>query len=294
MSMTAFIILALKFSVALYVFALGMKETFADATFLFRRPEKLLNSLVSMYVAMPLFAVTLALVFDLPPAVKIALVALSVSPIPPILPGRALRAGARECYAVGLLVAGALLSIILVPLAMEIFQVVFNMPLRMTGRSVAAVMLTSVLLPLAAGMLVRAVAPTFAARATQPVGLVGMGLLVAGCVPILFAQGRELLSLLGGGTFVALASFAVVGLFIGHILGGPRFEDRPVLALYSSARHPGLAVAIAQANFPQQRIAIAAILLALLIAFVVALPYLNWIRHHKPGEPSHTGRGARA
>jgi BASS family bile acid:Na+ symporter len=294
MSLTAIIVLTLKLSIALSVFALGMKETFSDATFLFRRPEKLLNAMVSMYVAMPLFAVTAALVFDLPPAVKIALVALSVSPIPPILPSKALRAGGHESYAVGLLVAGSLLSIILVPLAMELFQVVFNIPLQMTPRSVAIVMLTSVLLPLAAGMIVRAIAPVFADRASQPLRLAGMVLLVAAFVPVLISQSGQLLSLLGGGTFAALASFAVVGLLVGHILGGPQFEDRPVLALYSSARHPGVAVAIAQANFPQQRIAVAAILLALLIAAIVALPYMNWIKHHKRGEPSHPGRGARA
>lgn len=293
MSLTAIIVLTLKLSIALSVFALGMKETLSDATFLFRRPEKLLNALVSMYVAMPLFAVTLALAFDLPQAVKIALVALSVSPIPPILPGKALRAGGRESYAIGLLVAGSLLSIILVPLAMELFQVVFNIPLQMTPRAVAGVVISSVLLPLAAGMAVRSLAPAFADRFASPISIAGAVLLVAAFVPVLISQGGQIVSLLGGGTFAALAAFAVTGLFIGHVLGGPKFEERTVLALYSSARHPGVALAIAQANFPQQRIAIAAILLALLIAAGVSAPYMNWVRHHKPGEPTHTGRGAR-
>ena len=293
MSLTAIIVLTLKLSIALSVFALGTKETLSDATFLFRRPEKLLNALVSMYIAMPLFAVTLALAFDFPQAVKIALVALSVSPIPPILPGKALRAGGRESYAIGLLVAGSLLSIILVPLAMELFQVVFNTPLQMTPRAVAGVVMSSVLLPLAAGMAVRSLAPGFAERIGSPISITATVLLVAAFVPVLISQGGQLLALVSGGTFAALAAFAVFGLFIGHILGGPRFEERTVLAFYSSARHPGVALAIAQANFPQQRVAMAAILLALLIAAVVSLPYLNWVRHHKPGEPTHTGRGAR-
>jgi bile acid:Na+ symporter, BASS family len=65
-------------------------------------------------------------------------------------------------------------------------------------------------------------------------------------------------------------------------------EDRTVLALYTSARHPGVAVAIAQTNFPEQRLALAAILLAMLVSAVLALPYMNWIRHHKPGQPAAT------
>jgi BASS family bile acid:Na+ symporter len=293
MSTTAIIVLTLKFSIALSVFSLGMKERLSDATFLFRRPDKLLNALVSMYIAMPLFAVTVALAFDLPPAAKIALVAFSVSPIPPILPRKALRAGGHESYAIGLLVAGSLLSIILVPLAMELFQVIFNIPLRMTAPAVAGVVLSSVLVPLAVGIAVRELAPAIAERLAAPAAIAAFVLLFVACIPILVARGSELLSLLTRDTFVALAAFAVVGLLIGHMLGGPRFEERTVLAFYTSARHPGVAVAIAQANFPQQRAAILAILLALLVSAVVSFPYMNWAKHHKPGQPTESGRGAR-
>src|SRR5262245_28000394 len=139
MSLTAIIVLTLKFSIALSVFSLGLKATFSDALFLFGKPEKLLNSLVSMYIAMPLFAVAVALLFYLSPAVKIALVVMSISPIPPILPAKALKTGGRDCYAIGLLVAGSLLSIILIPLALELLQVVFTIPLQMTARTVALI-----------------------------------------------------------------------------------------------------------------------------------------------------------
>jgi BASS family bile acid:Na+ symporter len=151
-----------------------------------------------------------------------------------------------------------------------------------------------VLAPLAAGIVFRAFWPAFADRVAAPVAMAAMILLFAASLPVLIAQRQDLLSLIGNGTFAAFGAFALVGLLIGHILGGPRFEDRTVLALYSSARHPGMAVAIAQANFPQQRIAIAAIALALLIAAILSLPYVNWAKHHNPGERSHTGRGARA
>ena len=297
MSLTAIIVLTLKISIALSVFSLGLKATLSDATFLFSRPEKLLNSLISMYIAMPLFAVTVALLFNLTPAVKIALVMLSISPIPPILPGKAMKTGGRECYAIGLLVVGSLLSIVMIPLVLELFQVVFNMPLQMTARSVALIVLESVLVPLAAGIAVHAFWPSVAERMARPVAIVGAVSLFAASVPIFIAQGQDMLSLIGNGTFAALGAFALLGLVIGHILGGPRFEDRPVLALYSSARHPGVAAAIAQVNFPQQRVALAAIALALIVAGILSLPYMNWVKHHKPadeGEASHTGRGARA
>jgi BASS family bile acid:Na+ symporter len=164
----------------------------------------------------------------------------------------------------------------------------------MTPQSVAVVVLASVLAPLAAGIAFRAFWPDFAERVAAPLSIIATVLMFAALLPVLIAQRQELLSLIGNGTFAAFGAFALVGLVIGHILGGPRFDDRPVLALYSSARHPGVALAIAQANFPQQRIALAAILLALLIAVILSLPYVNWAKHHKPGEPSHPGRGATA
>ena len=243
MSSTAIVILTLKISIVLFVFSFGMKATLADATFLFRRPDKLLSALVSMYMVMPLFAVVIAQAFDLPPVVKVALVAFSISPIPPLVPNKALIGGGRQSYAVGLLVAGSVLSIILVPLAMEIFQVVFGIPLQMTPRSVAALVLMSVLGPLAAGIAVRSAAPAFAARVAGPLGTLSMVLLVLCCVPVLISEWRQFGLLIGNGTFVAFAAFAIVGLFIGHMLGGPRFEDREVLALYTSARHPAVAIA---------------------------------------------------
>src|SRR6185436_4971331 len=79
----------------------------------------LIRALLSMNVLMPLTALAVGAPFDLHPAVKIALVVLSVSPTPPVLPKKALKAGGTEAYTIGLLVAAAALSIVVIPLSME-------------------------------------------------------------------------------------------------------------------------------------------------------------------------------
>ena len=56
MDLGAAILLASKISIALSVFALGLKATLADATFLFRRPSQLVRAFMSMNVLMPLIA----------------------------------------------------------------------------------------------------------------------------------------------------------------------------------------------------------------------------------------------
>ena len=86
---------------------------------MFRRPGDLVRALLAMNVLMPLFAVVLVSIFDLTPAVKTALLALSVSPIPPLLPNRVVKAGGHDSYAIGLFIVVGLLAIIFVPLAME-------------------------------------------------------------------------------------------------------------------------------------------------------------------------------
>jgi bile acid:Na+ symporter, BASS family len=286
MSLTGIITLVLQAGIALGIFAVGLKANLQDATFLFRSRDQLLSAMVCMFVAMPLVAVILALPFNLPPAVKIALVVYSVSPIPPLLPIKAQKAGGRESYCIGLLVAGSLVSIVLIPLAMELFQVIFNVPLQMTALSVAMLVLTTVLAPLAAGMAVGALWPRVAERAAGSVATVSNVLLIATLVPVLIVLARPMLSVVGGGALAAMAALGAAGLFLGHMIGGPRFEDRTVLALYTSARHPGVAIAIAQANFPDQRLAMPAILLVLVVSAILSVPYMNWVKHHKPSAPA--------
>jgi bile acid:Na+ symporter, BASS family len=80
--------------------------------------------------------------------------------------------------------------------------------------------------------------------------------------------------------------FVLVGLAVGHLLGGPDPEDRTVLALSTAMRHPAIAIAIAQSNFPDQKLAPAAILLYLLVSVIAAAPYLKWTkRHREAGKP---------
>jgi BASS family bile acid:Na+ symporter len=86
MELTDVILLLLKISITLNVLALGLKAAHDEATYLFRHPAELGRAFLSMNMVMPLTALALGLSFNLKPAMKIALVALSVSPVPPVFP----------------------------------------------------------------------------------------------------------------------------------------------------------------------------------------------------------------
>jgi len=49
-----------------------------------------------------------------------------------------------------------------------------------------------------------------------------------------------------------------------------------VLAPSTASRHPGVALAIATANFPQEKSVMGAILLSLVISLIVSVAYLAW------------------
>lgn len=278
MSLATLVPLLLKLSIALFVFAIGLKASFSDLTYSFRWPGQLFRALLSMNVLMPLFAFFVCSTFALNPAVKIALVALSCSPIPPFLPQKAMKAGGRENYTIGLLVASALLSIILVPLTMEVFERFSGVSMQMRARDVAALVLTSVLIPLLLGIVVRRFASSFAERAARPISAVALVLMILPFLPILFTSVRAVLTLVGDGTLLALAAFGVTGLVVGHLLGGPAAKNRPVLALATSTRHPAVALAIAHVNFPNQKLAGALVLIYLVLSTILAAPYLKWIK----------------
>jgi len=269
MTLQSVILTLLKVSIALSVFDLGLRARFADATYMFRHPRDLLRALLSMNVIMPLLALWMALKFDLNPAVKIALVALSVSPVPPIFPRKAEKAGGSDEYSIGLLVAASVLAIVVIPITMWIFGRISDVPLQVSARSVAMMVFMSVLAPLLVGIFLRAELPRFAEVFSEPIGKWATALLVLCAIPILLGSIKSFVSLVGDGTLLSFTAFALVGYFVGDALGRPEFEKRRVLALATASRHPAIAIAIAHTNFPQQKLALPAIGLYLIVAAIV-------------------------
>ena len=281
--MTAVILLVLNASIVLSVFVIGLRATIAHATSLFRRPDQLLRAFVSMNVLMPLAALAIGAPFDLHPAVKIALIVIAVSPTPPIFPKKALKAGGTETYTIGLLTAIAGLSVVVIPLSMEILAAITGVSLVMPARSVAVLVLTTILAPLVAGIAVRRFATTAADRAAGPIGVLATVLLIASAVPIVIGVSQTVWSLVTDGTILGLLGFATAGFLIGHVLGGPEPANRPVLGLATATRHPAVALAIAHANFPEQGLASAAVFLYVILAGVLSALYLAWVNRTRSG-----------
>jgi BASS family bile acid:Na+ symporter len=269
--------LALQISIVSTVFGFGLKASGRDILYLVRRPGLFARSLLAVLVIMPLVALALAWMFDFPPAVEVILVALAISPVPPLLPMKETKAGGDTSYGLGLMAVLAVVSIVAVPVILALLGLILGRPLAMTPGAIAAVMIKTIVVPLAAGLIVRAVAPQFADRLANVVMLIVKVLLPVAVLAVLAGALSAIWALIGGGTVLALVIFTVAGLVIGHLLGGPDPGQSTVLALSTSCRHPAIAFAIAATNFPDQPFG-PLILLYLIVSAVVGIPYLLWTR----------------
>jgi bile acid:Na+ symporter, BASS family len=266
--------LALKASIFLAVFSYGLQSTGDDVLYPARRPRMAARALLAMFVVMPFFAVLSIVLFAFHPAVEIAVLALAVSPMPPLLLNREAKAGGRIAYGIGLMVTAAVLSILYVPIALSFIGRIVGLPIALPPGAILRLAFISVLLPLGLGMAVRTVSPGVALKLAKWSAIVALASLALTTVALLAALLPTALSLIGNGTVLLFAVFVVVGLVVGHTLGGPNREERSVLALSTACRHPAIAIAVAGANFPQEKLVPAAIVLYLLVNVVVSICYI--------------------
>lgn len=277
MELKQIVILGLQISIVSTVFGYGLGTMPADLLFVLKRPGLLARSILSVFLIMPAIAFGLARLFAIRDVVEISLVALAISPVPPLLPMKEGKAGGKASYGLGLLTLLALLSIPAVPLMIEVWERLSHQSLAIETTAIARLALMSVLGPLAAGMIVRAFAPAFADRIAGSVSFGAKMLLMVGVGALLGGVWRSVWSATGEGAILAILVFVVAGLAIGHLLGGPVREESVVLGLSTACRHPAIALAIASANFPQEHFG-GAIILYLLVSALVGIPYLKWNR----------------
>lgn len=280
--MTTLILLTVKASIFLIEFSLGLKADVHDATYLLRRPGQLFRSLLSMYVIMPSFALLLAISFHFSPALEVALIALALSPVPPMLPKKVLKAGGGPSYIISLLVSAAVFSIVFIPSVLELLGKAFGVQARISLSAVALFVLTNALLPIGAGIAARNFAPDFADRITEPLSSIATLLLIAGIAPVLFTAWPAIISLIGNGTIIAIVAFTCMGIASGELLGGQAARDRTVLALSTASRHPGIAIAITRTSPHEPKLVLAAVLLYLIVSAIVTIPYVLWSRQRTP------------
>ena len=284
MGLTAYLLIALKGSVALLIFAVGLDSRLKDLVYLRQRPGVMLRSLLAMYVVVPLLALAAVKVLQLPPGMELALLVLAISAGAPMLPRKLMRFGNEE-YVISLVVVSSLLAIVTVPAWMALLGPHFDRQGALDPMTVAGVLGKSFLLPLVLGVAVRRWLPDASARLSDLL-LKVVGLVFSGCALALLVTHYQVILAVMGLPILVLGGFTLAALGVGHAMGGPDPDDRTALAVSCATRHVGVAMVVAAAT-PNPRTVVLIVAYALASA-VVIIPYRKWRSRVAPAAPSST------
>jgi len=271
------ILLGFEASHVLTILSLGLDAPLRESATLLREPRQLARVLLAMGLVMPVLAATAAALLSLPPVVKLVLMALAVSPVPPIILHRS---HTERYYPLALFMTTCVLAPVLAPITFGIAAWALDKPVGFGPHHLLPHVALAIVAPLLVGWGLRRLVPA-AQRAARAIAMVANVFLVGSTLAIVVLKWSSVVHLAGDGTFLALAAFTIVGLFAGHWLGGPSIERRAALAIATACRHPAIALEIAHSVFPEDTTAGTVIVGYALVSMVCAFPYLGWERQKK-------------
>ncbi|KRG43269.1 hypothetical protein ARC20_00770 [Stenotrophomonas panacihumi] len=270
--------LVIVVSVVLSAMALAMRARAEDLLYLVRHPGAALRALLSMYVVVPMMALATIWLVQPPPATQLALLVLSLSPVPPLLPKKQLKSGGEGAYIIALLMSAAVISLVLMPLTLPLVGRLFGREFPVSTSGIARTLAVTILAPMLLGLVAQRLLGPRAERASHLISRVGFFLLLIGAAGALLILVPKLWLAVGGGTLLAMSLVIVAGLASGYLLGGPYRSTRAALALASATRHPGVAMGVIGSSFPDAKLALLAVLIFVLLNVIVGIPFVKMSR----------------
>lgn len=244
--------------------------------------------LLANLIFVPLLAVLFGAVFTLSQPFLLTLVLVAVAPGAPFIPQLIRVAGEDSHEAVRLTTALTVVSVVTVPLFVAAMLFVLQVETSVSPWRFFLPLTFVLLLPVVAGMTVRAVRPTLADRLHRPLVLLSNVLLaVALGIALLLGFDRIIrifVALFATGALLLGSLFVLVSIGIGWLLGGPTARSRRVLALGTAGRNINIALFIAVAAFPENGVNGGIIAFTVLMFAISVLVALYWRRVNRaPG-----------
>src|SRR6201981_1716293 len=207
-------------------------------------------ALLANFVLMPFAAVGIAKLLRLDEPLAIALLLLGTASGAPFLPLLARISKGNLAFSVGLMVLLMVVTVGYMPLVLPLILEGVSVDPMKIGRSLVFLMM----LPLVAGLLVRARLSRLAAKA-QPslsrLSILSLALLIA---LLLITNMQNVLNLYGTRGVLASILFIAAGSGIGWVLGGPQSDTRGVMALGTAQRNVAAALVVGGQNFSDAKV----------------------------------------
>jgi BASS family bile acid:Na+ symporter len=256
--------------------SLGVRDVLAPL----RRGRLVAFALAANFLVAPAVAYALAAAFRLDPPHATGLVLLGSAAGAPFLPKLAELARGDVAFSVGLMLLLTVGTEVFMPVALPFLTPGLSSDLWPILRPI----LLTMLVPLAAGMLVRARSEAWAARLRPPlarVSNVSMALAVALLVGLNL---RAMLDTLGSGVVAAALLFVIASLTIGYAVGGPSRGTRSVLGLGTGQRNIAAALIVATENAVDPGV-VTTLLVCTLTGLLVLVPAARFLARRRSAEP---------
>lgn len=144
--------------------------------------------------------------------------------------------------------------------------------------TVLVVLVSTITLPLAAGVAVGHWLPRFGRKILKPLEIVSEGAGALSLAFVTFVEFREIIST-GWKPLLAMVLISEVLLLAGYAISGPTPEARRVVALGTSNRNIALALLVALESFPDTPVVAAVVANGLLLIFLGLLHVAYWHFH---------------
>lgn len=263
------------------LFTVGLRLTWNDMAASLRR-SRLRWVLPLNFIVPPALALVLARWFQVPPDITVGMLILAAAPFAPVVPIFTKMARADLPLAGALTALFPFVSAFLTPLACEagLKFVPGSGELKFSVLAILLMLVCTITLPLAAGVVFKRSFPGIGSRLLRPFEVMSEA---AGAVSLAFVTCVKFPTIISTGwkPLLAMAVASEVLLTAGYALSGPAPATRRVVALGTSNRNIALALLVALESFPGTPIVAAVVTNGLLLIFLGLLHVAFW-RYVRP------------
>ena len=263
--------------------AMGTQLTRGDIRRTIREYNLVSRWVVANLLAVPLFAVLLGVVFDLPRSIRVGLLLVAVAPGAPFIPQLVAMTRANSNEAVRLTAALTIVATVTVPVLVAAMLTLLDAETRFAPWRFLLPLLVVLVVPLVVGGAVRDRRPALATLAARWLArLAGVSMLAALTIVVvkdLSGALRLFTVLFGTGALLVIVLFVLATILVGWLTGGPNPQNRRILALGTAGRNINIALFIATGAFPESEADAGIVTFATVMIVVSLLVAWYWRRH---------------
>jgi bile acid:Na+ symporter, BASS family len=247
--------------------AMGAGLTLAQILEPLRDARLVALSLVANFVLMPLCAFVLAKALSLDEPLGVGLLLLGCAAGAPFLPKLAELAKGNLAFAVGVMVLLMVVTVGYLPIVLPLLLPGVSVDPWKIARSLVLLML----LPLAAGLVLRARYENLAARVKPLLDRISNISLILLVLLITAANLDKVLQVFGTRGILAGFLFIALGFGVGWLLGGPGADTRRVMALGTAQRNIAAALVVASQSSNDPKVVVMVVVVAI-AGLIVLMP----------------------